>query len=273
MKDLVPSIFGMSDELTTEIVLILTKKDYTSEALSFLKNHSRTLNYWGEGEENLLPGESPGHHRFSFHDLVWLGIVKELRDFGVSKSNIFRLKQEFLSVLDNSIVYEKLIQDKDSAEAFFTDAGFPSKDARELIEFLAKNKSAFIAYQHTFLLTLINNILFLKSSLYLLVNKSGESIVLQEKELQRGLSANREFYAFYKAPHISVHLNSIIGFFLSKDYIQDSLKETVLTKDEWKIIQTIRKEKPDSIEVKFSVEGKVESLEVTKLKKVQLEAR
>ncbi|NTS39780.1 MerR family transcriptional regulator [Flavisolibacter sp. BT320] len=265
-------VFPVSEKEVYELAEALLQKDYTTEALSYIKNPSRTLNYWGEGEENLLPGESPGHHRFSFQDLVWLGIVKELRDLGMSKRTLFQLKQELMVPVNAGFVYDKLLNNRKELETYMLEKGGSKKDVHDFLDFLLQNKETFLKEKQTLLMNHIYDVVIRKTSLYLLINKEGHHEVLYSEEFRRG-EYDRAFEAFFNAPHLSIHLNSILGFFLSKDYIQDSLKETVLTKDEWKIIQTIRKEKPDSIEVKFSVEGKVESLEVTKLKKVQIEAR
>ncbi|WP_121353409.1 MerR family transcriptional regulator [Flavisolibacter nicotianae] len=261
------------DEKVVEIAWILTQKDYTSEALAYINNHSRTLNYWSEGEESLLPEENPGHHRFSFHDLVWLGLVKEFRDLGVSKRQLFKLKQDLLAKTDAEFLYQKLQENRSAMEAVLLQSGVAPDGVKALIDFTLQNKRSFTEYQATYLLSLINSALYLKRSLFVLLNKEGEMHLLLENEFKNGLQNDQEFLDFFKSPHLSVHLNSVIGFFLSKDYIQDSLKEAVFSKDEWKIIQTIRNEKPDAITVKFSGDGHVEHMEVTKKKKVQLEAR
>lgn len=51
----------------------LFSKDYSQEAMSFLSNYHRILNYWGEGVDILPPQLGEGkRRRFSF--LIWCGL-------------------------------------------------------------------------------------------------------------------------------------------------------------------------------------------------------
>jgi hypothetical protein len=84
---------------------------------------------------------------------------------------------------------------------------------------------------------------------------------------------NALFKNFFREPHLSICLNSIISFFLSRDYIKDTLKQTIFSKQEWDIIELIRKERPQSVTIYFNEQGETESFDVTKKVHLQLEAR
>lgn len=265
-------LLPVSEQEVQDLAAVLLKKDYTSEALAYVNNASRTLNYWSTGTEDLLPGESAGHHRFSFHDLVWLGIVKECRDFGLSKAVLYKLKEKLLSNVDQSFLLDKVVANPTEFEDYLVSGGASTKEAKAFVELMLSNKETFRQHKQTLLLSHIYSVVLEKHPVYLLVNKEGDYEILYGEELKNGYYYEG-FAAFFNAPHLSILLNDIVGFFLSKSFIQDNLKEKLFTKDEWKIIQTIRHEKPDAITVKFSGEGRVEHLSVTKKKKVQLEAR
>src|SRR5438105_9744075 len=96
--NLMDNLIKLSEEEMSDLASLLFQKDYTSDAFSFIENHRRILNYWAS-DINLLPfeGEEGKRRKFSFFDLVWLHIVKELRDFGMEKDKIAVLKKELLT--------------------------------------------------------------------------------------------------------------------------------------------------------------------------------
>lgn len=268
----ISGVFPVNESEIAAVSALILEKEYGSDALSHIKNYSRTLNYWAEGAENLLPDQSKGHHKFSFLDLVWLGLVKELRDLGLSKSGIYTLKGQLLADIDVRSLFGNLEQNKAELEAYMIKKGARKKEAALFVKLLIDKQETFSKEKQALLLNHIYDVVIRKQSVYLLINKEGHHKILYEQEFGAG-DYDSAFKDFYNAPHISIHLNSLVSFFLARDYITDTLKEKLFSKDEWKIITTIRTEKPDAITVRFSGEGKVESLEVTKLKKVQLEAR
>lgn len=266
--------FSVSEEDARELGDILYQKDYSADALSFLNNHSRILNYWGEGAHDLLPPKTnEGRRKFSFLDLIWLGIVKESRDFGMEKEAIYKLKQELFDTSDIEGYVSVATTDRALIEQTLRDQqGYDALQAKAAVDFILAKKDEIKERKQSRLYNLIIISLNSREPLYLLVNKEGSHCPMLEK-LFSHLLADPKFIDFYRQPHLSICINQIIGFFLSKDYIKDSLKQTLFSKQEWQIIETIRKEKPKSVSIHFTDGGATENFEVTKKIYVSLEAR
>ena len=266
--------FDVSEDDARELGFILYQKDYTADALSFLSNYSRILNYWGEGTHDLLPPKTnEGRRRFSLLDLIWLGIVKESRDFGMEKEAIYKLKEELFDTSDIEGFTSVVKTDRALMEQTLRDQfGINSLQAKAMIDDILEKQATIRELKLSRLFSLVANALKNREPLYLLVNKEGSHCPLLEKIFPH-LLAVPAFTDFFRKPHLSICINQIIGFFLSKDYIKDSVKQALFSEQEWKIIETIRKEKPKMVTIYFTDGGVTETIEVTKKIYISLEAR
>lgn len=266
--------FAVSEEVARDLGVILYQQDYTADALSFLTNYSRILNYWGEGAHDLLPPKTnEGRRKFSFLDLIWLGIVKEARDFGMEKEAIYKLKEELFDTSDIEGFASVAKTNRPEMEQTLRDQfGINSLQAKAILDDILEKQATIRELKLSRLFSFVASVVKDKEPLYLLVNKEGSHCPLLEKIFPH-LLATPAFTDFYRKPHLSICINQIIGFFLSKDYIKDSLKQTLFSKQEWQIIETIRKEKPKSVSIYFTDGGATETFEVTKKIYIALEAR
>ena len=266
--------FFVSEADARELGVLLYQKDYTADALSFLSNHSRILNYWGEGAHDLLPTKTnEGRRKFSLLDLIWLGIVKEARDFGMEKEAIYKLKQELLDTSDiEGFASVARTNRKLMEQTLREQLGYNALQAKQAIDTVLANQSTIKELKQSRLFNIVINALNNREPIYLLVNKEGSHCPLLEKIFTHLLSTPA-FTDFYRSPHLSICINQIIGFFLSKEYIKDHVKQTLFSKQEWLIIETIRKERPKSVSIHFTDSGATETFEVTKKIYVSLEAR
>lgn len=272
--DPINELFDLNDEGYLNLGQIIYQRDYTADALSFLANHSRILNYWGDGEYDLLPeNTTSGRRKFSFLDLIWLGIVKELRDFGLEKENIYTLKKELLDTSDSVELVKLLHTNRQEVEQSLREQlGANTLQVKAIVEELLQKQHSLSELNFNRLYHLAMTALVKKEPVYLLVNKEGSHCPLVEKSFT-GLLSVPSFTNFFRSPHLSICLNHIISFFLSKDYIKDNLKQSLFSKQEWQIIELIRKERPQSVTIYFNDGGEPESFEVTKKVYVALEAR
>lgn len=265
---------GLKEADYEELKNLIYEKDYSSEALSFIGNHSRILNYWSEGEYDLLPADPERkRRRFSFLDLVWLGIVKELRDFGMEKAALHSLKKNLCESSSADLLIEMSTNNRKEMETLLArQMGLNSMQTRALVDQLIQKQEAIKQLQASRLHTSTLTVLTTRQPFYFLINKKGEVVDLVEANFSDTL-ADPEYRSFYRAPHLSVCLNEVVGFFLSKPYIKDSLRQLVFTPAELTLIEAIRKEKPKTFTIHFEEGGKPESYEVTKKVYVELEAR
>lgn len=268
------NILTLTNSDYQELGLLLFQKDYSSEALSFIQNHARTLNYWAEGQHNLLPlsDEAQKRRRYSFMDLVWLGIVNELREMGMEKEKISVLKEELYIANTTQKFVDRLHKDKKATAALLTEhLGFNPLQAQAMLEKVLALQDQLEDLQLTPLYEYVNWALIRKTPLYLLVNNNGQHYIFYEEDLS---SLQKEpLKSFFRNPHRCILLNAVVGHFVASSHIKDDIKEKVFSTQEWRLIELIRKEKPQSVTIDYGKEGEVEAITITKQVHIQLEAR
>ncbi|GAA4334485.1 hypothetical protein [Flaviaesturariibacter amylovorans] len=268
-------ILNVGEQEYTELAEMLYQKDYATEALSFIDNHARILHYWKVGAYNLLPDDATNsaRRRYSFLDLIWLGIVKELRDFGMEKEAIAKLKNDLLDTSSTSILYNQINQNPaEIKDALQKQLGLNSIQVNAMLEVMLSHKDEVLRRQSTYLLIYVKYVLTRKSPLYLLVGKDGSHVPFEEStDLDH--PGNQLIKNAKRSAHISLCINKIVGFFLAKEFIQEKILSEVYTKEERKILELIRSEMPRSITVHFKSDGKMKQVEITHDLKVNAAAR
>lgn len=237
--------------------------------------NSRMLNYWVEDAELLKKWKAKGWRKFSFLEIVWLKVISDLREFGVSfeilkklKDNLFHIpnREEILGILK--------ARDKDIRDLL--NKGTLSGDAKYLYEMTVKFGNAaeeiVDAEIPPMLANMIGLIVVQRKSADLIVNKEGKGVILlhTSKEV---VVPNEESQAMLDAPHISIPLTDIIESFILNDEIDKKLQMEFFSEDEWKIIDILRNERPASLTVKFDDKRKANLIEITRTKKVDLAHR
>jgi len=270
-KQSTEQLFTVS-EPELEALVPLFIKDHTHEALSYIRNHHRVLNYWGEGV-NLLPPQEDStgkRYRFSFFDLVWLGIVKELRDYGMEKEKIAVLKEELFSPVDHKGHLRTIREHQKEVEVMLAKSyGVATSVIRELLEQYAKKQEQTRTLGFTYLTTYLYYIIGRKQPVRLLVSKEGHH---RPALLQADGTWLVEEEGSFSTSYISITLSEIMHFFAAQSFVTDTVKQTLVSPQEWQLIEACRKEGLKSITVHFK-DGRLQKLESTRRKKIVLEAR
>lgn len=272
MKKKPTDTFILASEQELEALVPLFLKDHTHEALSFIRNHHRVLHYWGEGVNILPPQEEGGgkRHRFSFFDLVWLGIVRELREYGMEKEKIAVLKEELLSPVDHRSIVKLMRENQKEVEALLSKSyGVADSTIKALLEEYAQKQEQVRSLGFTLLANYLYYIIGRKQPIKLLVSKEG-----RHRAATQTVSGDwlvKEEGAFGTS-YISISLSEIMHFFAAHSFISDSVKQLLLSQSEWALIEETRKEGLKSITIHFK-DGKMQTLESTRRKKIAMEAR
>ena len=259
------------EQLETFSKRVMEQK-YSSNIVRRFVN-SRLMNYWIEENRLLSKWEEKGWRKFSFVDLVWLKIISNLREFGVSFAILKKLKEELFYIPTPEKLIKVLNEKKDDISKLITK--LHSKEDKQLASFLLKIeeiKDDIKGHQIPLLLIYIQSVIFFKSSGSLLINVEGEHVFLSEKHLGLILQ-NEENRFFFRQSHVSISLTDIIEFYILKEEVDIELTKEIFSEDEFKIMETIRKENPSSLFVKFDDNRKVNLIKVKKTKRAELAHR
>jgi DNA-binding transcriptional MerR regulator len=269
-----PIDFGsllLSDEKLNALVPFFTK-DYGQEAFSFVKNHQRLLNYWSEGINLLPPQESEGKRRkFSFFDLVWLGIVLELRSYGMEKETIAVLKDELFAPYDYSEMLKMMkLKRQELEEAMRTTLKLTEVGARHMVDTILEKQGELQKSGFSMLALYVNYVIGKETPLKLLVSKEGHHKVLPMDVAESELPPVEE--GAYANSYLTLSLDGIMRFYAALPLVTQSVKKAFLTEREQQLIEEVRREGVKSLTIRFQ-DGKMEQVESTTKKKVSIEAR
>jgi len=242
---------------------------YSSSMASQFVN-SRLLNYWIEENKLLDKWEGKGWRKFSFVELVWLKIINDLRSFGVSFEILRKLKQELFFVPDTQKIIRIIKESKSRINEL--SAKVRSDGDKKLLNLLTSIdaiESEIQPAQVPNLQMYILLVALLKSAGSLLVNVEGDHMFVLERfwELNLMKEVNRKFV---RGSHVSISLTDIVEYFILKEEVDVELRKDVFSADEWKIIDILRKEKPDSLVVKFDAKHKIDLIEIEKVRRADL---
>lgn len=229
----------------SDLGLIAAEKVYDQDALSFLPNTTRTINYYKD--EGLIP-ERQKKSKFSFEELIWFRIVFELKNIGINHELIQRLKDYAFAPIHGDVLNEVLNQANKHFEAVISPIlkEVPKehqedfkKTVREAMmdkSHIQKKLSSNLRFH---LMTAIQS----RSAAEIRLYSNGDvTFHLQQME------------DVYKAPlntYVSISLTQILAFYLSKDYIDAAFAQKALNEEELLLLQFIREKKYKSIEVTY----------------------
>lgn len=267
------TLFQTSGGDLSRIEGLIVNRSYKTEILSFIQNHSRILSYWGS-EINILPPSYIGGKwsRYSFSDLIWIYMVKQLRDFGMEKSVISNLKNELYGIIDVIKTFDSIKQKRKDVENTIQKLGADPNQARVLVDAFLNLKDTDPPH-FSILPTYIAFCIASKLKFYLLINIEGKHYPFFEIQFESWMQNNNDFKTMFKSPHICLCLNDAISHFLPLSEIKDDIKESFFSADEWKIISLIRQNRPLSVTIQFAEDKSVETIEVTKKVYLSLEQR
>jgi DNA-binding transcriptional MerR regulator len=265
------SALFIPDEALTRLAPLFTK-DYSQEVMSFLKNHHRVLHYWSEGVDILPPQLEEGkRRRFSFFDLVWLGIVRELREYGVEKEKIAVLKEELFSPVDHKVALRELKQNRKETEAQLAKVyGVATAVIKPILDEYFQKGADLQALGYSNLAIYLYNVVGTRLPYSLWVNKEGRHrLVFQNKD---GALLTGDEGGPLEASYVMISLNAVVGFFAGQQMVSDTVRQTLLSPQEWQLIEETRAEGLKSVTISFK-DGRMQTLESTRRKKIAMEAR
>ena len=271
---IIQSLFQTSEKELLRFEELVLDRNYTTEVLSFMDNYSRILNYWG-GDINILPpNDMPGKRKcYSFSDLIWLYLVKQLRDFGMEKEPIQNLKNDLYGIVDVKATNDQILEKRNEIEATIQKLGADPNYAQKIVDSILSNQKNTEQIREKALTSYILICLGFRLRTYLLINKEGNHQIFIEYQFSNWMATNKKFSSMFRGPHISLCLNDAIAHFISIPEIKDDIRENFFTHQEWKIISLIREKKPLSVTIQFDENGDSKTIEVTKKVYLSLEQR
>lgn len=223
------------------------EKEYPNDTVDFLRNKARTINYYKS--EGLLP-ERAKKSNFSFVELVWLRIVFQLREIGVTNDLIRKLKQRAFEPFEEAEFAEMV----KSGESSFSNhlagllAMVPEDQRMDLKVQLEK------AYKEGRMVRELMQNKFIVFLMYLVDRKvPGEIHLYMDGTVEFNTINPDSLPAFYfvHKTYVSISVIEILSYYLSKDFISAALKDIYFTDDEKLILQTVRNEKCESIKINY----------------------
>lgn len=206
------------------------------------------LNYWDK--KGLVPvnRETEAQWRkFNFFDIVWLGIVRELRKFGV-KTEIIRVYREELYQLIEKEQYEELLKEHEKADFKNIDA-HSRPLIKELTEMVLSGQTkpgdTITYFEHYLLYALVG-----RQHISLLLFNEGVVIPWFDDDDKRNSIEARQFRA--RNSHVSIPLTDMISQLIDENLILPYLPDLyVMTKQESALISMIHTGKYESIAISF----------------------
>ncbi len=273
-----------SFEFAAELCELMTEKNFTLSNIGSISN--RVMHNWVK--EGLVPGFEVIHkpsekdsalertrkwHRFSFVDYVWLRIIIELRRFDVSFELIKKIKNDLLSNIELSNFLEFMKGQEEALEKFV-----PADKKDEFHAWIGSpshdEEIALIHSKLNFLFFLIIDTVVHKEAISLIINQSGK-VHPYSLAYYDGLKDDEKYKQAILGHHISISLNSIIAEFISNsnELGTEVLRLKLLTEQEIKIINLIRRQKIQELTIRFDEKSEPVMIELTSINKVSIDTR
>jgi hypothetical protein len=279
-KNFLNRFFGQVDlSIISELWEALTEKLFTLRHIGDISN--RVIHNWVK--EGLVPGfevvsrtkkksksgkNTPKWHRFSFLDYIWLRILIELRKFDLSFLLLKKIMDnlyynidfsDYMVLLKDNIVQLEKILTQDQKDDFHAALANADKDE----ELMAVHSTM------NFLYFLLCDIIIHKEAVSLIIDNQG-NVHPFSNAYAENLMSDKEYVEAISGHHVSISLSKIVAEFISNSTELDStvLRLKLLTAQEIRIINLIRKERPKELNIRFTEQGKPERVELTYSKKV-----
>ena len=244
---------------------------------------SRILNNWknlGLMSNRLRIENST--YRFSFVELIWINIIKELREFGFSLPKIRLVRETLLisidyseylrslTVKEKSRLLKKLntlrIRDEESKKQFI-------ETMRQDLDDTEKQMQTEPVYTNI-LSILINEFILYREEVKLLIDVNGVVIPVSESEKDNPLYEKlMDDTGFDRESYMTISMLKFFRrFILSKEYFQFVRENRILNENETHILTLLREGMAKSITIRFR-DQKPYLIEVTREKKIHAEAR
>ena len=208
------------------------------------------LAYWKkEGlYEMLNVPEDREWTRFHFFDYVWLKLVSELRKFDMPVKEIYKVRQQFFTLNDNTI-RTLLTSGLDEAANYPATIAVDAKDLKnEEFNLIAFMYRKYFPPFNLFVLSLLLD----RRRINLLVNFNGEKGWFSP-DLMDNPDLFTEFLTFSNQAHVSIPVHKILDEFYDNPEIKlkDIKQVFQLTKTEIKLFEIIRTEGITEVKIKL----------------------
>jgi len=212
--------------------------------------------------------------KVNYTEYIWIRIIVELRKYGFNYDEIELIKQGLFEEITIGQFMQSVTQDKENIIEKKGNESFNKLNAFDLSQ-TDLNKSAEITYLDTIVVNAIAtnedwSLLFLKDIPGACISISAEA--LRGFHLKNTIN---ELSSLLTQTYLSVSLSRIIANFLKRGNDNfESRTISILTKEEHAVLKHIRKKHKNikSIQIRFK-DNRVEMIEVTTIKKAQLESR
>lgn len=242
---------------------------------------TRVMNHWDAKE--IIPASSRNKgnkYIFNFTELIWLNIVKELREFGYPLENIKGAYRFLMTPLDFSEYYSTLSKAerekiKKKAENIQLDNDDEKKKLIAKVKKILDDPTTIVGkYQTNILSVLINEFLVYRKEIKILVDQKGNVIPYFEDFIKHdGYYNFIEVSGFDSESFINISLFKFFRkFIMNKKHFRFLQDSNILNENEAHILSLIREGKAKTITIKFQ-DQKPYMLETTKEKKIEAETR
>lgn len=209
------------------------------------------LNYWDK--KGLIPVKRENEsqwRKFNFFDIVWLGIVRELREFGVKTEIISVYKEELYLPIEKD-QYEELLKEQVKSE--FKDIDAYSRPLTKQLTEMAltgqTNPNDTITYfEHYLLVSLVG-----REHISLLLFNEGVVIPWFDDDDKKNSTEARKFRS--QNSHVSIPLAEMISQLIDENLILPYLPDLyVMSKQESELLAMTHTGKYESISISFQDE-------------------
>src|SRR4030042_2517308 len=242
----------------SQLIEQLQKKSFTLKQLGITH---RALIIWDKKGLLYCKTKKGQWRKFSFFELVWIKLISKLREFNIPIQTIRKIKEKLLAPLP--IV--DLVNEPSVIESvmFLVPTEHKAK-AMEILtnKELVKNELSSVSLAVLFFLIL--DIILLKSHVAILVNLEGDFIPFKEFYIEEFQELSG-FQEFIHKSHVSVSLSDIVAnFLIGQDLELTQNKLSILSKEEARIISTIREEKLSYLKIRFNKDHQIDLIESTR---------
>lgn len=254
-----------------DVLELLHERKFTSKDLGI---SYRELNHWSTKELLLGNNQSGKWRKFNMIELIWLNLVKELRKYNVSIPNIKSVKDSFdidisldeMASIDYKNTMEEValkVLEESLSEQEFNDMKSSDKYKKVIIDRDFSDIPVSHATFNLFEIILVDSY-FLKFQWDIILNSQGDAFFFKEgfKEVPE---LNEIYNELFGLSSLKISINKMLANIFS-DYSTETLASNwkLLNSKELEIVNILKsKKKIKSLEIKFSKDSELQSLEIT----------
>lgn len=258
---------------TNKLIEFMGKKRYT---LSDIDLKSKQAFDWTKAGLFLEERESKFRRKYNAIEYVWLKIIKELREFGLSINAIKNLKSFLLKEVDMKEIITSFIEagldeedsDVEELQKALKDKYGSAKGLEELNSKLNDNQQELV---NTVLSMIIIETVINKSNSHLLITKTGNTLVTDGEPFDDQVNLGD----ILNAPYISFPIKNILVDFINREDLMNSEEREeilLISEEEEKVLELLRKGNLVSLSVRFNKDNEISLIETEEnieLEKVQ----